>query len=56
MAFPTLLLEFQAAEIHLSSHATRARLSGWLKDSQTFVGEDQISVVPSMSLADANCH
>jgi hypothetical protein len=53
---PDLLLEFQTAEIHLSSRATRARLSGWLKNSRAFVGEDQISVVPSTSLADVTCH
>jgi hypothetical protein len=49
-------LEFPLLDMHLSPHANRARLTGWLKNSQAFVGEDQITVALGMSLADANCH
>jgi hypothetical protein len=53
---PDLLLEFPSFDMHLSPHAKRVRLSGWLKNSQLFVGEDQVTVVPVAPPADANCH
>jgi hypothetical protein len=40
----------------MDPNAATVRLTGWLKNSQFFIGEDQITIVPSMPLADANCH
>jgi hypothetical protein len=42
-------------DLKMHSNAATVRLTGWLKNSQFFIGEDQITVVRSMSLAGANC-
>jgi hypothetical protein len=44
---PDLLLEFLSADVHLSPHATRVRMTGWLKNSRAFTGEDAVKVVPA---------
>jgi hypothetical protein len=44
---PDLLLEFPSADIHLSRDASRARVTGWLKNGRAFVGEDAVTVVPA---------
>jgi hypothetical protein len=41
---PDLLLEFRKHDVRLSSHATRARLTGWLQNSRALVGEEAVSV------------
>lgn len=43
---PDLLLQFQRSEVRLAPYATRVRLTGWLKNSRAFVGEDRITMVP----------
>jgi hypothetical protein len=53
---PGLYATFDMKDLKMQANATTVRLTGWLKNSQFFIGEDQITVVPSMSLADANCH
>jgi hypothetical protein len=40
---PDLLLEFQVADAQTSARATHVRLSGWLKNSRTFVGETEMT-------------
>jgi hypothetical protein len=40
---PDLLLEFRSADVHISPQATQLRLTGWLKNSRSFVGEAQLS-------------
>src|SRR5260370_22508762 len=40
---PDLLLEFPTADVQISPQATHVRLSGWLKNSRSFVGEVQLS-------------
>jgi len=39
-----LVMVFDQASVKLHSEAKRARLSGWLKNTQLFIGEDRISV------------
>jgi len=46
--FPDLLLEFSTVDVHLSPRATRAHLTGWLKNSQAFIGEDKVTVVSNV--------
>ena len=52
---PDLIAVFDMAGIKLQRGATSARVTGWLKNSQIFVGAGQIEVVSSMDLQDANC-
>jgi hypothetical protein len=53
---PDLLAVFDSTKVRLHSEAKSAHLQGWFKNSQIFIGEGQITIVPSMPLADANCH
>jgi hypothetical protein len=46
---PDLVVEFRAADVHLPEKSTRARLTGWLKNSQAFVGEAEISVTNTVT-------
>ncbi len=41
-----LLIVFDQAGVRLSAQAKTARLTGWLKNSQAFVGEARISIKP----------
>jgi hypothetical protein len=50
-----LLLEFPLLDMHLSPRASRARITGWLKNGQAFVGEDDVRVVQNMAGEDASC-
>jgi hypothetical protein len=52
---PGLFATFDMKDLKMHSHAATVGLTGWLKNSQFFIGEDQITVVRSMSLAGANC-
>jgi hypothetical protein len=52
---PDLVAVFDMRSLKLHAAAQTGRLSGWLKNSQVFIGEDRISVVSSMSPADASC-
>jgi len=52
---PDLLVTFDMANVKLDSKATAARLTGWLKSSQNFIGEDKIRVVPSLAEEDPSC-
>ncbi len=52
---PDLLLSFDMAKLKLSPHATRAHLSGWLKNSQAFSGNGEIRVVPSLTGETLSC-
>jgi len=52
---PDLLVTFEMAEVKLVPQARSARLTGWLKSSQAFVGEDKIRVVPTLAAEDPNC-
>jgi hypothetical protein len=52
---PDLLLTFDMSQLKLSPRATVGRLSGWLKNSQAFFGENKIRVVPSLGTEDASC-
>jgi hypothetical protein len=53
---PGLYATFDMENLKMDPNAATVRLTGWLKNSQFFIGEDQITIVPSMPLADANCH
>ena len=50
---PDLLATFEMRKMKLHPSATSARLSGWLKNSQVFIGEDAVTVVSTM--ASASC-
>lgn len=52
---PDLLLTIDAARTKLTPHATRGRLSGWLRNSQAFFGEQDIRVVSSLAGEDFGC-
>jgi len=41
---PDLLIEFRGSDVQLAKKATRARLTGWLNNSQIFIAEDEIQV------------
>jgi hypothetical protein len=43
------------AEIKLHPNATSGKLTGWLTNSQAFIGSDQIAVVPSLGREDPAC-
>jgi hypothetical protein len=45
--FPDLVIELSLADIRLRPEAKKARLEGWLKSSQRFIGEDSVAVVPN---------
>jgi Bacterial Ig-like domain (group 2) len=53
---PGLYATFDMKDLKMHPNAATVRLTGWLKNSQFFIGEDLITVVPTMSLADTNCH
>jgi len=44
-----LLVSFDMAKMELGPQAGKARLTGWLDNSQSFVAEDSIRVLPSMA-------
>jgi hypothetical protein len=50
-----LLITFDMRELTLDPRATAARLTGWFKSSQTFIGEDKIRVVSSLMSEDPSC-
>ena len=52
---PDLVATFDMTAIHLHPAAKRVVLSGWLKDSRMFFGEDRIRVVSSMAAENAAC-
>jgi len=52
---PDLVAVFDMQSVRLRPDATRATLSGWLKNSQLFVGEDAVIVVPSLNSSEAGC-
>jgi len=40
-----LVIFFDQASVRLSPYAKKARMTGWLKNSQVFIGEDRVTVV-----------
>jgi hypothetical protein len=52
---PDLVATFDSSEVKLHPEATVARLTGWLKNGQSFSGEDKIRVVPSLAGEDPIC-
>ncbi len=46
---PDLLATFEMRKMKLHPSATSARLSGWLKNSQLFIGEAAVNVVSTMA-------
>ena len=52
---PDLVAVFEMQGVRLHPGATLATLSGWLKNSQLFVGEDAVIVSPRLSPAEASC-
>jgi hypothetical protein len=44
---PDLLLEFRGSDVGISPRAMRVRLTGWLKNSRSFVGEAQLAAACS---------
>jgi hypothetical protein len=50
-----LLIAFDMRDVKLDSRANTARLTGWFKSSQNFVGEDKIRVVPNLAGEDPSC-
>ena len=47
-----LIAEFPNGGVRLSARATLATLTGWLKNSRTFFGSDEVVVVPSLAMVD----
>jgi hypothetical protein len=52
---PDLVATFDTSALGLHPRATVARLTGWLRDGQSFVGEDKIRVVSSLVGEDPSC-
>lgn len=52
---PDLLITFDMAKLKLSPPAAVGRLTGWLQDSQAFVGEEKVRVVPSLVTEGPSC-
>jgi hypothetical protein len=52
---PDLLAVFDAASVKLHANASVVRLTGWLKNSQAFYGEDKVRIAPIMSMEDPRC-
>jgi hypothetical protein len=52
---PDLLVVLRSADLHLAPDASTGRLSGWMKNSQPFYGEDKIRVVSSLLDEDGTC-
>ena len=52
---PDLLLTFDRAKLNLTPHSTIGRLSGWMKNSQAFSGEQQIHVVSNLAEENSAC-
>ena len=52
---PDLLLTFDTSQMKLSPGGVVGRLSGWLKNSQAFSGEQAIRVVDSLAAESPNC-
>ena len=52
---PDLLLSFDKAKLKLTPHSTIGRLSGWMKNSQAFSGEQQIHVVSNLAEENSVC-
>jgi hypothetical protein len=52
---PDLPIRMRASDLYLGSDASTARLSGWLKNSQAFYGEEKIRIVPSLASEDLSC-
>jgi len=52
---PDLVATFDSSEVKLHSQATVVRLTGWLKNGQSFSGEAKIRVVPSLAGGDFSC-
>ncbi|HKF22613.1 MAG TPA: Ig-like domain-containing protein [Candidatus Angelobacter sp.] len=50
-----LVAVFDASLVKVHARASVARLTGWLKNSQAFYGEDRIRVVPNLSLEEVGC-
>jgi hypothetical protein len=50
-----LLVTVNMADVKLDSSATVAHLTGWLKSSQAFIGEDRVRIVQTMALEDRAC-
>ncbi len=52
---PDMLVTFDMADVKLDPKARAARLTGWLKNGQSFSREDKIGVVPSLAGEDPSC-
>lgn len=52
---PDLILSFDQSKLKLTAHSTTGHLSGWMKNSQAFFGEQQIHVVSSLSELKSAC-
>jgi hypothetical protein len=52
---PDLVATFDSASVKVHPRASVARVTGWLKNSQAFFGEDKIKVVSSQAAVDAQC-
>jgi hypothetical protein len=52
---PDLVAEFRGSDVRLAKEATRARIAGWLKNSQAFFGEDDVKVLPEGLVNSVDC-
>src|SRR5262249_37056748 len=52
---PDLVATFDTSQLRLHPRATVARLTGWLRNGQSFVGEDKIRVVSTLAGEDPSC-
>jgi hypothetical protein len=52
---PDLVAVFEMQSVRLHPSATLATLTGWMKNSQLFVGEDAVAVVSRLGPGEASC-
>ena len=52
---PDLVATFDAPTVKLHVNASVARVTGRLKNSQAFFGEDKIRIVPNLAIEDPSC-
>jgi hypothetical protein len=52
---PDLVMQFLGSEVRLSKQATKAHLTGWLTNSQAFVGERDITVASDPTVVSPAC-
>ena len=53
---PDLMLEFRASDVHLLPGAAHARITGWMNNSQAFVGETAVKDLRDLTSSSEACN